>query len=598
MPRPKRTRAASARAAPVAKEPAPAPAPAPVQPSSDPSTDIYDISDREKEKARRGRDVLAAPVAAMTARVSRASLRSQQQKRDGAASTSAGAPPKPQGDSAESADDVELGRRGAATPLQSGRMADISGLDLDDSMFDDLDTTINTAGPASAQRSLDTSVLSASHFKRRPRAGSFLSRDDGPIRPGSRAGPTTPGYSAAFNIANFRRRAREPSILGTAQKERAQRPEPDTDLDLDDRTDEEEDDDEVEAEPMPELEKDENDVFAPQAESTPPPPRRSSRRSRPAARDDEPEPQASGTNTRKRKSTEAHAQRPRSSPFRENPMAPAEDDSELSDVASPSPSLPLQLVRPSTPVLDEEVAPPMSSDSSDDDAAIWPPVQSLARGRTRRAPEALRRTPVREVENLSDMSSPPSLTYSPNYDEPSPPPQKAKRQTRKAAASKESKLTTADLTSLLPRRRHRPNRAYDSAEEVDASALGNRDDELSYIDVGSRRQPGGSSSRTGNRNQSATTSRSTQPKGKQPAGSTKPTKRTYGRTSDKENQDGDDGDDGANRHEREAGTENSEEMVSRVGEELKNASRKFAEVDQWSLEYEEMTQSSSPRDAR
>lgn len=594
MPRPKRTLAASARAAPIAKESAPA------QPSSDPSTDIYDISDREKEKARRDRDAKAAPAATTTARASRASLRSnsrqaaQQQKHDAAlpppanvASTSAGVPRKPQEDSAESADDVEVGRRAAATPLQKNRMADISGLDLDDSMFDDLNTTINTTGPASAQRSLDTSVLSASHFKRRPRAGSFLSRDDGPIRPGSRAGPTTPGYSAAFNIGNFRRRAREPSILGTAQKERAQRPEPDTDLD--NRTDDEDDD------PMPEPEKDENDVFGPENASTPPPPRRSSRRSGPAAGDAEPE---SNANTRKRKSTEAHRQRPRSSPFREDPVAPADDDSELSDIASPSPSLPHQVARPPTPVLDEEVAPPMSSDSSEDDAAIWPSMQSLARGRTRRAPEALRRTPVREVETLSDMSSPPSLTYSPNYNEPSPPPQKATRQARKVASSKETKLTTADLTSLLPRRRHRSNRAYDSDEEVGASALGNHDDELSYIDVDSRRQPGRSSSRAGNRNQSATTSRPTQPKGKQPAGSTKPAKRTYGRTSDKENQDGEDGDDGANQHEHEGGTGNSDEMVSRVGEELKNASRKFAEVDQWSLEYEEMTQSSSPRDAR
>ncbi|KAK8083653.1 hypothetical protein PG996_002434 [Apiospora saccharicola] len=52
MPRPKRTRAvaSTSSAAPVAqKEPSPAPLPAAQLPSSS-STDIYDVSDREKQQ--------------------------------------------------------------------------------------------------------------------------------------------------------------------------------------------------------------------------------------------------------------------------------------------------------------------------------------------------------------------------------------------------------------------------------------------------------------------------------------------------------------------------------------------------------------------
>ncbi|KUJ19182.1 uncharacterized protein LY89DRAFT_581568 [Mollisia scopiformis] len=80
-------------------------------------------------------------------------------------------------------------------------------------------------------------------------------------------------------------------------------------------------------------------------------------------------------------------------------------------------------------------------------------------------------------------------------------------------------------------------------------------------------------------------------------------KRTYGRanqTSDKENEevDPDDSlaplpDDGND------SPENSLELEKRVGKELKQAARKFAEVDKWELEFEDVTaSSSSPKDAR
>ena len=90
-----------------------------------------------------------------------------------------------------------------------------------------------------------------------------------------------------------------------------------------------------------------------------------------------------------------------------------------------------------------------------------------------------------------------------------------------------------------------------------------------------------------------------------PASKKQSRRRTYGRNSDKEN-DGDDqeadenenGNEDADPFREEEATENSDELVARVGVELKDASRKFAEVDKWELAYETMTQSSSPHGGR
>ncbi|KAI1808589.1 hypothetical protein F4811DRAFT_176903 [Daldinia bambusicola] len=592
MPRPKRTRVASTRT--VAKATSPEQVTVSKQ-TAEISSDIYDVSDREKEKAKQRRESMRdADTITHTRSTSSHKLKALEvarQRRDSAmdrlenmTSTSTNPPDDPEESS------VELGRKVAGTPQQR-RIADMSGLDLDDSAFDDLNTTFDTAGPASAQRSAETSTLSASVFKRRPRAGSFLNREDGYIRPSSRAGPNTPAFSSTFNIGMFKKRVREPSILGTAQKPRAQplepEPEPESDQDEDEEAIEE-------------------NGFAPEAESTPLRP--SKRRSEgveagPASPQDLPL-----SSSRKRKSTEGHERRAKSSPFEdEDPVedpGPQQSDSELSSPPSTPPRQ--QSSRPVTPIMDEELmAPPLSSGSSAGDSDVWPPLQSLARAHFRRPASALQRTPVAN-DNVSDISSPPSLTYSPNYRKPSPPPRQAAKGKRKGATKSESKVTTADLASLLPRRRRRNARAddEDSEAEVDISGLGDDDDELSYLDVRARRQPARPGSRAGH-SKTQNTGRA------RPASRGKAAKRTpsanrratitYGRTSDKENQGGSEGEeterDEANREQRD-GEESSQDMVSRVGEELKNAARKFQEVDKWQLDYEEMTQSSSPRDAR
>ncbi|KAK6953043.1 hypothetical protein Daesc_005341 [Daldinia eschscholtzii] len=599
MPRPKRTRVASTRT--VAKATSPEHVVVSKQ-TVETSSDIYDVSDREKEKAKQRRESMRdADTTTRTRSTSSHQLKALEvarQRRDSAmerlenmTSTSTNQLDEPEEPEEPS---VELGRKVAGTPQQR-RMADMSGLDLDDSDFDDLNTTFDTAGPASAQRSAETSTLSASVFRRRPRAGSFLGGGDGYIRPSSRTGPTTPAFSSTFNIGMFKRRVREPSILGTAQKPRPQKSEPEPEPESD--QDEDEDEEALD-----------EDGFAPEAESTPlKPSKRCSGevKAGPASPQDLP-----SSNSRKRKSTEGHERRAKSSPFEDDhpieDSVPQQSDSELSSPPStPPPRQPSS--RPVTPIMDEELmAPPLSSGSSAGDSEVWPPLQSLARAHHRRPASVLRRTPVAN-DNVSDISSPPSLTYSPNYRKPSTPPRQAAKAKRKNASKSEPKVTTADLASMLPRRRRRNARAddEDSEAEVDISGLGDDDDELSYLDVRARRQPARPGSRAGHsKNQNAGRARPTS-RGKaakqQTNGANRRTTITYGRTSDKENQgesEVDEAEGGETDKEQRDGEESSQDMVSRVGEELKNAARKFQEVDKWQLDYEEMTQSSSPRDAR
>ncbi|RYP83210.1 hypothetical protein DL769_001406 [Monosporascus sp. CRB-8-3] len=616
MPRPPRRRAVTTRVASRAKtqpaatkaaspSPAPAPAPAPAPPS-EPSSDIYDVSDREKEKVARRRQSMRqanAPSSTMRSLSAASSLQARaigaaRQRRDSAMDRLENMTSTTSDDANHSDGSVELGRKVGATPAHR-RMTNLSGLDLDDDMFDDLDTTLNTAGPASAQRSADTSTLSTSHFRRRPRAGSFLSRDDGPIRPSSRAGPNTPGISSTFNIGIFKRRAREPSILGTAQKPLPQRPEPEQ---------------EQESELSEHEEAAEEDEFAPEAESTPS--KHTKGRSGEVEEARRASARTTGANQRKRKSDEDHERRERSSPHKPGQNNPIESiEQSDSDIASQEPSLPPlpydHQTIPATPEqeYDEELlAPPLSSGESDDEPEVWPPLQSLAKGRTRRAASAvLRRTPVPD-DNVSDISSPPSLTYSPNYPDTSPPPRQSKRTTRKTAAPKpEPKVTTADLTGMLPRRRQRNAKGDpwtvgdESDAEVDASGLGNDEDELSYLDVRARRRPARSASRG---NQSAARGRSRQRgRGKQTPASGKPSTRTYGRSSDKENRNnneegGEEEDESLEQVGDNVAGDDSQDLVARMGDELKNAKRKFQEVDKWALAYEEITQSSSPHPFR
>jgi ATP-dependent RNA helicase MRH4 len=280
-------------------------------------------------------------------------------------------------------------------------------------------------------------------------------------------------------------------------------------------------------------------------------------------------------------------------------------DSSLSDLDSPLGPSPVLLDRPVTPINNEELmALPASSDSED---VNWPDIHTLAK--RRRRPSAT--TPIR-ADNFSDVSSPPSLTHSPNYAEA--PKSRGRATTRRQQPS--PKITTADLTSLLPKRHYKKQRdplGLESDEEHDTSGIGEDEDELSYLDsrAARRRRGGRSTSRGGARRPGSRGGRPTQAlKPRQPT-SDKQTGRnaqTYSRrSSDKENENENENDAGSDEDEDEHEASrfqplpddtfengSGENASTPSADELKQAARKFKEVDRWELDFEEVTQSSSP----
>ncbi|RFU81780.1 atp-dependent rna helicase mrh4 [Trichoderma arundinaceum] len=515
---------------------------------------------------------------------------------------------------ASSRSSIELGRFTAATPGHNRR--DTSGLDLGDSVFGNLDDSFADGDIPGSARSGDLSTMSYSALRTQSRRSSFIGRNDPPIRPSSRSG-NTPRIGSSFNIGLFKRRAREPSIIGT-NREPLQEP---STVDQDSEGDNEED-------------------FEPEAESTPLNNRRRTRQSNDFAEPESPE-AAESSNPRKRKSLDAQqsstrpekVSRTEPGPSRQSgerdslelsdaPPSPEQNqagetsESELSDVSSPRGPPSRLPPRPVTPVNQEEIAaPPASSGSEGPDA--WPDIRSLAK--KRRRPSVT--TPTR-LDNLSDMSSPPSLTHSPNYDTAKPSKTRGRPPQRQQASPK---ITTADLTSLLPKRRYKKPRdplGLESDEELDTSGLGHEDDELSYLDTQTarRRKRGRPPSR-------AAASRSTS-RGGRAGGSSLQSKRTAEsirsasravrsrshHSSDKENADdnGRDSDDNMSENNEEGEGESrfvpladntfdgaaGETTESVPTEELKQASNKFKEVDRWELEFEEVTEASSPQDGR
>lgn len=588
MPRPKRTRGLATRraanqggesSAPTATQP---PAGNTALPSSS-STDIYDLSDREKEKTH-------ARKAGISAEVDNSVLQNARSRpgvgvntrRTKALETSMGSRDESttrRGDltsttnTLNASDDVEsppeIGRRSHAS--LRGRPTDVSGLDLDDDVFGDLDDSLVSRDDShSVPHSTDTSSLTVGAFRKRPRKSSIASRDDAPIRPSSR-GQNTSGISSTFSFGHFKRRPRAPSILGSRKGRSHSR--------------------------QPHASGDETDTEREFTRTINPTPMRYASRQPSAAPSSVGSRQASTTRrTRKRKSLEDHG-----SAHKRAALDDSEDDIhdsiELDDspAASPRGRSPVRLPSPArlaTPdPNDPDLAPPMSSGSSDAGDAIWPPLESLAHRtyRTRRAASRAQKTPELG-DSGSDISSPPSLTHSPNLR----PAVRAKKNVQPPKA----KVTTADLASLLPRRRHKQTASnpFDipSSDADDGSTLGNEDDELSYTNTRATR------SKRSSRPADATSSGT---KGKHVAGTGKVTRRTYGsRSSDKENQaeeeaaeDTAEAEDG---NEELPVAETSQMMLARLGEELKNAAKKFKEVDKWELEFEEDNEPSSPVGAR
>ncbi|KAM5351516.1 hypothetical protein ACJ41O_004239 [Fusarium nematophilum] len=495
----------------------------------------------------------------------------------------------------DSGSSVEGGRRAMTTPPQR---RDTTGLDLADSVFGDLDDSFEERDARPRARSTDTSSLNLSNFKRRSRQSSIIGRSNPPIRPSSRGG-NTPSISSTLHFGAFKRRAREPSILGTARKPRPD----DTDV-------------------AREAESESEEEFLPEAESTP---LNNRRRTQPeddlgTEREGTPEAPAE-SKSRKRKSEDAppggdrpeklsrievEGEGPRNVDHADDTNDSASESS-LSSISSPPGPPPALMERPVTPVNEEEIMAPPASSDSEEAHDIWPDIHTLAK--RRRRPSFTATAPA---DNFSDVSSPPSLTHSPNYA------QTRARETRGLATARRQpspKLTTADLTSLLPKRRYKKQQdplGMESDEEHDTSGLAEDEDELSYLDSraarrrqGSRPPSRGAAARPGSRGGRAAQAL----KPRQPASdrAAARTTQTYSRrSSDKENEGDDAGDDDDEQeHSRfqplpddTFDNESGETTSTPSADELKQAARKFKEVDRWELDFEEVTQSSSPQGAR
>ncbi|KAL2181223.1 uncharacterized protein P884DRAFT_253006 [Thermothelomyces heterothallicus CBS 202.75] len=623
MPRPKRSRVGATR-------PTGAPSPAPdgqaaekaptVAPAEVPGSDIYDVSDREKERINQR--VAQAAKADSHSRRTRASahldLNSEQAKaledsrrrRDDAMDrlddlTSTSRP------NCSDSPDIEHSRRESVSEPQR-RLTDASGLDLDDDIFanldDSLDDTANSFDETrTGYRSGDTSSINVAMFKRRPRQSSVAGRDDAPIRPSSR-GQNTPSISTTLNFSNFKRRAREPSILGTGRKPRRARSQSVA----------------SQASRNPSVLGD-GDDSGPDGESTPlDKTRRRTRASLVAASG--PGAESPALPPRKRKSLESHdgrGKRPAAEPEAEEPgpgpgpgpepepeiiHQSIEVEVEVERTPSPPRGRARERERFSTPVAaadDPDMAPPLSSSSEGDSPIAWPPLDTLAHRtyNTRKPPPRALKTPEL-MDSSSDLSSPPSLTYSPHYVAP------PKGPPRKQAAPP-PKITTADLTSLLPRRRHKASNLRtggDDPFDPDASdddryvAASNGEDDVSYVDsrAAARRRKGQMALGRSTSNRRAAKA-ATKPGN---AGGKGRAIRTYGAANeDKENEEiqdeivvasGDEQGGGEDEQDALPEEETTRMMAERLGEELQKAAKKFKEVDEWELSFEEVTHSSSP----
>ncbi|RCI16195.1 hypothetical protein L249_2114 [Ophiocordyceps polyrhachis-furcata BCC 54312] len=495
----------------------------------------------------------------------------------------------------------EGGRAVTATPLH--RRHNDSGLDLaDDDVFGALDDDF-------ADDSLTSSAADDGdqQRRRRPRSrqSSIVGPNDPPIRPSSR-GPNTPGIGSSFNVGLFRRRAREPSILGTSRK------------------------------PLPERK---GEVMDEPSEERPTPSSLSRSRKRKSGGDDGDDGDDDDDNNDNAR--ENLAQGSSSSSLSDVVI---DSDSDLSVLASPltaaMASLP-SAPRPVTPTNrnekddDEVAAPPASSGSENDADAGWPDIHGLAK--RRRRPSALMMMPTLQTDghheesddnnNNNNMSSPPSLTHSPNIAAST---RRRGRGIRRRRASSPPKLTTEHLTNLLPKRRQRKRLRYSPSHsgsdgELDTTDLAPDEDELAHLDVRSRRgarrprqRDGVASSAHGEGSvlkprQTASSTRQPRAAAAAAAKARKPHTR---RSSDKENEDEDDeneDDDDDDDDDDDEGEEEGEsalvplpdntfdstpDAACKPADELKKAARKFKEVDRWELDFEEVTESPSSQDAR
>ena len=600
MPRPKRTkvtRPAATATAPAPRviesteliEPASLPATAP---RARPFDDLYDVSDGDLE-APANATKLAKGKSVATRSSGRNASRNMEntESKESANTTKSKSAPELESDDdtrISSSPEIEAGRRGRRTSAMDNsvlaignfrrraREPSILGQQTTRARSSSIDSNLAEENGLTSVGKRNTSGLGMGTF--RGRAGSR--------RPSS-VGGDRPEIGSVLRLGNFKRRAREPSILGTARKPQELRPTFDSDSD--------------------------SDGFAPEDESTPlnfakgrAMPSSSSSRKRKLSSVQVPRSQ-DATHTQQspsklpRNDSDPEDTVPATAPIDSNEDDEEGELPELEKEPSPEDSPLSSIEHIGTPEpMSETMAPPRGGSSSLSPAQSLPspPPPPQPTLNTRQAVTRSRRIinprtppPASNTEmHSSPISSPPSLTHSPDI------PTRSTRPPRKAAPQPAT-LSTAALQALLPRRRQRHRSALDvesSDSEVDTTGLGEHDDELTITVAPTARRQASARPTTG---ASATSSKLTQ---KSKAAAKGKGKRTYGRkpapvVSDKENEiDPDDSLAPAQdeRSPEEPRSENSSELEKRVGKELKKAARKFKEVDKWELEFEECEASS------
>ncbi|PSS00986.1 hypothetical protein BD289DRAFT_285690 [Coniella lustricola] len=638
MPRPTRSRVAAARRANAEawtpSEPTPpalstsivvaddTPKDAPHSIPSD-ETDIYGISDREIERQRQARQdtvSLAADATVTLRTTTRRSTRTRTHVQASTASAALSTTRARRDEAMARLNDLtsttaasavtspvrEIGRNGdvvmdASSLLGGGSgirvggggaggrdLHNLSGLEINDSeIFGNLDNSLEDetldggerSAVQSGARSADTSAFNVSVFRRqssrtRGRRRSIVGKDDAPIRPSSR-GPTTPGLSSTFSLGNFKRRQRQPSILLSSAQKASVEPKQlrgpsaasgDEGVHGNEHA----------------LESDMEDSFLPEAEGTPIRASRGMRNTGDAINSHQE--QSDGgreTRSRKRKSTESHdiEAAKRQAVEQEEEDNTIHQSVEMDEPPSSPPSF-IARRRRVTPESDDAIlAPPASSSSRETSPSAWPSLSNLGRRQRGRAPSRLK-TPALD-DDTSDLSEPPSLTHSPNYNatKAAPP-----------AKKKESPIfSTADLKAMLPRRRKKaPVDGDDDVEDEENSSVGY--EELPRRTAKKKTtKPGSGVSKAKELDEAVSL----------PLLPKRSTRRKYG----------------SRRFERETTLEGesieamadesmplddtafeadvNDETTLDLSDELKAASKKFKEVDKWKLDFEEVVEPSS-----
>ncbi|KAL8737844.1 MAG: hypothetical protein Q9181_001286 [Wetmoreana brouardii] len=450
-----------------------------------------------------------------------------------------------EGDYARAYEDLKAGRESALGAEKSAKEAKDSEVQIQ---------STQTAGAAVVPIAVSTAPLHKT-------IASIQSSQ--PIQ-GAKTQATPLTESSLLAVGNFKRRPRQPSLLQIAQAQTVA-----AESDIDDILDD----------------------FAPDDESTP------LHESHSVPQQDHSSTPSSGQpSSRKRKLSTPEVQVPASQSQIlqvEFPPPGSSPPDNLFDIVAedsqpnpPSPVLPSIESHPPQQAIDSDtLAPPQSSSLP----------ASPQKQRHKSGPRATK-SQKGSKPNLKPTTSKTRKQFSPVLPPRSPSPTQSSPTNTSATRSPLQPITTSTLQNLLPRRRrvasrNKENSVFDLASSSPSDPVDEDEDELSYHAF---RKPAGTATKTkrGRAKQGVAS------KGKEKKAETKRASMTYTRKAQNAELDENDeleSDAGEDVGSRAGGLK----MDGRAKEEMKRMRFKFQEVDEWGLEFEEVTGSSDRmRDAR